>query len=264
MNYFHLCVIVIVIFSSSQIQFQVNSDKDRKSNIQKQMNDDRVPPFFDARVNFSGCIHLTGNYSSCGSDYAIAAASVLSDRLCIKSQQSTNILLSAQDIINCDGSEPNCLGSANSVFTYLMNKGTCSDQCVPYSNVQPGKCKSGICQNPVDQYISYKCKSGSVNTLSSIIDIQKEIMNNGPVYSDFTIYADFADYHSGIYYQSSHIAIKTKSVKILGWGNENGILYWLCANNLGPRWGEDGYFRIAFYEAGIASIVYFCDPEINS
>ena len=262
MNSIYPVVFLLVILSTFQAQLQIHSDKENR--IENRISDDRVPPFFDARVNFSGCIHLTGNYSSCGSDYAIAAVSVLSDRFCIKSQQSINFLLSAQDIINCNGDEPNCLGTAYGVFSYLMNKGTCSDQCVPYSNVQPGKCSSGVCQNPGDQYVSYKCKSGSMKTLTSVLDIQKEIMNNGPVYSDFTVYADFDDYHSGIYYQSSHIIKNKKSVKILGWGNENGILYWLCANNLGPRWGEDGYFRIAFYEAGIASIVYFCDPEINT
>jgi len=31
---------------------------------------------------------------------------------------------------------------------------------------------------------------------------------------------------------------------MLGWGEENGTPYWLCANQWGTDWGEDGFFKI--------------------
>lgn len=35
-----------------------------------------------------------------------------------------------------------------------------------------------------------------------------------------------------------------QTVKIIGWGSENGIPYWLVVNSFGPEWGDDGTFKI--------------------
>lgn len=34
------------------------------------------------------------------------------------------------------------------------------------------------------------------------------------------------------------------AVKIVGWGEENGVPYWLCANTWTPDWGDSGFFKI--------------------
>jgi hypothetical protein len=34
------------------------------------------------------------------------------------------------------------------------------------------------------------------------------------------------------------------AIKILGWGIENGIKYWLCVNSWTRSWGENGLFKI--------------------
>lgn len=36
-----------------------------------------------------------------------------------------------------------------------------------------------------------------------------------------------------------------QSVKVFGWGEENGVPYWLAANSFGPDWGDRGTFKIA-------------------
>lgn len=34
------------------------------------------------------------------------------------------------------------------------------------------------------------------------------------------------------------------AVRILGWGVEDGVDYWLVANSWNRLWGENGYFKI--------------------
>lgn len=34
------------------------------------------------------------------------------------------------------------------------------------------------------------------------------------------------------------------SIIIVGWGEEKGVKFWICANSYSTDWGEEGYFRI--------------------
>jgi cathepsin B len=54
------------------------------------------------------------------------------------------------------------------------------------------------------------------------------------------------------------------AVKILGWGNEDNLDYWLVANSWGTSWGEAGYFKIKQGDCGINDAVFGCHVDLKS
>ena len=72
----------------------------------------------------------------------------------------------------------------------------------------------------------------------------REIIANGSIAAIFLVYEDFNTYRSGIYKHVYGKAGGFHAIKIIGWGEENGVKYWIIANSWNPRWGESGFFRI--------------------
>jgi len=52
-------------------------------------------------------------------------------------------------------------------------------------------------------------------------------------------------------------------MKIIGYGVENGVEYWLCNNSWNETWGDKGFFKIkrGVNECGIESDVSSGNPK---
>lgn len=78
-------------------------------------------------------------------------------------------------------------------------------------------------------------------------NIRKEIYKWGPCTTGMMIYQDFFDWDGkGVYiYNKRSEKIGGHAVVLMGWGEENGKLFWLVRNSWGSDWGKnDGYFKI--------------------
>ncbi|KAL1422080.1 hypothetical protein MTO96_003888 [Rhipicephalus appendiculatus] len=75
-------------------------------------------------------------------------------------------------------------------------------------------------------------------------EIRTEIYLNGPVQAGLDIYDDFHSYKRGVYRTHCTKSRGGHIVRILGWGTENGVPYWLAANSWNVFWGDQGYFKI--------------------
>uniref|UniRef100_A0A224YBP3 Cathepsin B n=1 Tax=Rhipicephalus zambeziensis TaxID=60191 RepID=A0A224YBP3_9ACAR len=75
-------------------------------------------------------------------------------------------------------------------------------------------------------------------------DIRNEILSNGPVEAIYQVYRDFDEYKTGVYQRHSNTFCGYHVIRIVGWGTENGVKYWLAANSWSPNWGDGGYFKI--------------------
>uniref|UniRef100_A0A8D9FBM1 Cathepsin B n=1 Tax=Cacopsylla melanoneura TaxID=428564 RepID=A0A8D9FBM1_9HEMI len=74
--------------------------------------------------------------------------------------------------------------------------------------------------------------------------IKRQIYEQGSVVVAFQTHQDFMLYQSGIYHYVAGQATEGHAVKMIGWGVEHGVPYWICVNSWGKLWGEEGTFRI--------------------
>ncbi len=68
----------------------------------------------------------------------------------------------------------------------------------------------------------------------------QEILTNGPIEVSFTVYEDFLTYKTGVYRHTTGSSLGGHAVKMIGWGQEAGIPYWLVANSWNTDWGFGG------------------------
>ncbi|XP_067833348.1 cathepsin B-like [Heptranchias perlo] len=196
----------------------------------------------------------------------------MSDRICIHSKGQVNVEISAEDLLSCCGLE--CGNGCNGGYPSgawefwteigLVSGGLYQSNigCRPYSippcehhvNGSRPEC-SGEIGTPI---CSKRCEAGyspnykkdkhygltSYSVGSDITEIMMEIYKNGPVEAALVVYTDFLHYKAGVYQHEAGELIGGHAIKILGWGEENGIPYWLVANSWNTDWGDNGFFKI--------------------
>ncbi|CAG9770813.1 unnamed protein product [Ceutorhynchus assimilis] len=246
--------------------------------VKKVVHDENedIPESFDAREAWPKCtdiIGMIGDQSTCGSAWAIAAAASMSDRICIHSNGEKRIIVSAQDLLTCgitggcNGGVPDDafetwheLGIVSGGLYNRTDQG-CKSYFLPNCDDHPTKCTDYVhtpdcveqCDNATLIYNDQKTYGLENYQVRGEKQMQLEIMKNGPVEATLDVYEDFLAYKSGIYQKTSDNYLGGLALKMLGWGVENGVKYWLIANSWNERWGEAGYFRIirGQNEAGI-------------
>lgn len=232
-----------------------------------------APDSFDARNAWPNCTSLYEIYdqANCASDYAFAAVESLQDRICIKSGQDYQVRLSAEDLLECcDKCGNGCGGgSLAGAWEYLYDYGVCTgsqymnqEWCKPYffapcshtgsSRVYP-PCPAQA-QTPRCYYVCpnryYDTPYGMDMHFSNgaenvpYVSMTTEISTNGPVTATMDLYEDFLTYKSGVYSHTSGNKIGKLSVKIIGYGTDNGKMFWLAVNSWNETWGSQGLFKI--------------------
>jgi len=231
-----------------------------------------LPKQFDGRVQWPGCIHGILDQGACGSCWAFAATEVMSDRFCIYSNGAVNVTLSPQDLLSCEDENLGCMmGSpADFAFLHMQNYGVMTLECVPYTS---GDGDVPSCSDPYCSTNSQMGRAYFVNNYTHVGSFVEpshhveEIMAaviQGPVDVTFDVWGDFMDYTGGVYQHQSGSYEGLHSVKVIGYGTENGVDYWLVQNSWGPTWGLNGYFKIrrGADECFIETMVYTGFPSL--
>ncbi|RZC33525.1 Peptidase C1 and/or Propeptide C1 domain containing protein, partial [Asbolus verrucosus] len=212
-----------------------------------------IPNSFDAREKWPKCASIgkAPNQGKCGSCWAVAVASVFTDRYCINTKGAVNEDFSAEDILTCCGSqciadpmEP-CRGGR----VYYAWK-FAEEQDNVYNRAEAKKCRSDCPNQAYGQ--TYHQDKQFVKGITFFADgnvqkIQNEIMNNGPVVAHMEVFTDFETYTRGVYmHERGKPRDNQHAVKLIGWGQDKLFSYWLGVNSWGKNWGfNGGLFKIA-------------------
>ncbi|UYV64289.1 ctsb [Cordylochernes scorpioides] len=242
----------------------------------------QIPDDYDSRKIWSNCesIGMIRDEGDCGASYSYAAVDAIADRICIATKGQQKVELSALDLVSCGGQR--CSGGdPMAAWKYWVSKGIVSEACQPYPYPP---CNHGDSLGPYkpcghnmpDPKCVRKCVDKSNKKYKKDLNhgyrayklpedelmIKIEILRHGPIEVAINVYDDLLTYKSGVYRHISQNQLGGRALKLIGWGVENGVKYWLCANSWNAYWGDKGYIKIqrGVDECGIESYAVAGEP----
>ncbi|KAF9815356.1 hypothetical protein SFRURICE_011508 [Spodoptera frugiperda] len=220
--------------------------------------------------------------------WAFGAVEAMTDRYCTYSDGKQHFHFSAQDLLTCcDDCGFGCNGgNPVAAWNYWQNYGivsggkyNSSEGCKPYTIpscehhvdgplLPCGEIPTPPCVHTCEpgyntDYEKDKRRGKRVYSVDSNEEsIKAELFKNGPVEVTFVVYEDFFIYKKGVYVHTGKPYAGSHAVKMLGWGVENGVKYWLAANSWNSSWGDKGFFKIlrGVNHCGIESAVVAGEP----
>lgn len=199
--------------------------------------------------------------SPCGSCWAHASTSALTDRIIIARSKSSDhtpvVPLSPQVLLDChDNRLGTCGGgSALGAYAFIKDNGITDVTCSPYMGVDDNYWGEMPCPQRMCRYCDRFGSCQFINATRQDITeygpvtgesgMKAEIYARGPIAC--SVYAhgkSFEQYSGGVirdpnvYNQTTHV------VTITGWGVSEGVACWYGRNSFGSTWGEGGWFKL--------------------
>ena len=254
-----------------------------------------LPESFDLREKYPDCLSLKEirDQANCGSCWAFSTTEVMSDRICIASGQKLQTKVSTQHVVTCCQS---CGFGCNggwpaTAFSFWQKKGVPTGgayndtaTCKPYflppcahhveseiykpcpDTVDTPDCTTECVPEygkKMEEDLTYGNDSYSIDDDEEAI--MTEIYERGSVSAAFEVYEDFPTYKSGVYQHETGRYLGGHAIKIIGWGVEDGVKYWLCVNSWNESWGDKGLFKIlrGEDECGIEGEIVAGTPKLE-
>jgi len=206
---------------------------------------DSLPVHFDWRER--GIVTPARDQGEFGTCWAFAAVGLLESL--IMKEAGEDLDLSEQYLIsNVDGIGP------FKAMEYLKSKGVILEEHFPYL----GDTATAKSDEP-GQYFLADFEVTNVHTLSlpeRIRAIKRIVREFGPVVTTMHLYDDFRYYQSGVYVYDGRSPEQPGGhiILITGWTDDPAVVnggYWTLKNSAGLGWGEDGFGKAAYGQAGI-------------
>ncbi|XP_004617609.1 pro-cathepsin H isoform X2 [Sorex araneus] len=202
------------------------------------------------------------NQGACGSCWTFSTTGALESAVAIAGGKLLS--LAEQQLVDCAQNFNNhgCEGGLPSqAFEYIhYNKGIMGEDSYPYQG------KDSHCKFQPEKAIAFVKDVANI-TLNDEEAMVEAVALYNPVSFAFEVTNDFMHYKKGIYSSSSCHKTPDRvnhAVLAVGYGEENGIPYWIVKNSWGPQWGMNGYFLIERGKnmCGLAACASYPIPQV--
>ena len=188
----------------------------------------------------------------CGACWAFAATSAVGDRLKMMTKGAwPERDLSPQVILNCDKTSDSCSGGHPlAAFKYMHDVGVPEEGCMRYMAKDMECTDINICRDcghdtPCHAVYNYtKFYVEEYGSVAGEKNMMAEIYARGPITCTIAVPDDLMEYKTGVYRDTTGSTALEHSISVLGWGEEDGVKYWIARNSWGSYWGEHGFFRV--------------------
>lgn len=198
--------------------------------------DAETPTSFDWRDH--GAVADVKDQGQCGSCWAFSAVANIEGQYAIKNGEL--LTFSEQELVDCDSNDAGCGGGwMDRAFEYLQQNGGLETDA-DYAYTATG----GSCQ--FDESKAKVQIAGFKDIGQNEDEIARVLVENGPL--SIAVNANpFMFYSGGILRPTTSSCDPTglnHGVTLVGFGEENGVKFWIIRNSWGSGWGEDGYIRL--------------------
>jgi C1A family cysteine protease len=206
---------------------------------------DTLPAHFDWKER--GIVTQARDQGEFGTCWAFAAVGLMESL--IKKGTGDDLDLSEQYLIsNVDGVSPFL------AVEYLKANGVILEEDLPYQ----GDTATVKSDRPGEFFLTdYVVTNVHGLSLPDRIRTIKQIVHEyGPVVTTMNLYDDFRHYRSGVYVYDGRSPEQPGGhiILITGWTDDPAVVnggYWTLKNSAGQGWGEDGFGKAAYGQAGI-------------
>ena len=201
----------------------------------------------------------------CGSCYIISTISILESRLRIKTLNKDQTKLSVQFPLSCSFYTEGCRGGYPiALGKFFHDFEIVPAECFEYQQREE-ECEK-VCnfeQFDKKYYVTDYGYIGGFYGAATEVLMMKELRARGPITGNIKSPLFFSTFSGGIYSSQEieknvYKGLNNKSLyedniffqqvghstTIVGYGEENGIKFWICMNSYGKNWGENGYYRV--------------------